>query len=269
MAESRVWKRKIRTRARLVESVYLEMSAKGVDHAAVQEITDRADVGLGTFYCYFSSKDEITTCALDCVIHNLGQRNQMANDAANIADALAVISNSVRLTAIEILTDPMWRLWLRRTDLMARRMHVGFRPFGIRDLSAAQTAGQVIFPDGQIEAAWGYLIWLLAGAITDIVEGVRAAASDMAEAIMRVVGASTADAKRLSSLALPTLPAAMIDFTYTPNKPEQIDLVLEKYARRCRSDSSYPMSGGRVHPLRRGSVCARCHRRSNNKRRTK
>ncbi len=232
MIESRVRKRQVKTRARLIESAYKLMSAKGVDDTTIQQITERADVGFGTFYSYFASKDEIAASVLDCVIYNLGQRNRMANDAAGVTDALAIISNSVRLTALEMLNNPMWRWWLRRTDLMVRRMHVGFRPFGIRDLSEAQTAGQVTFSDGQIQTAWGYLIWLLAGTITDIVEGVRppTAESDMAEAIMRVVGASAADAKRVSSVALPKLPTMKIDFTFRPDEPEYMDFALPKSA---------------------------------------
>ncbi len=132
MTVGRVQKRQIRTRARLLEAAHDLMSEQGVDVTTIQEITARADVGFGTFYSYFESKDDIAAKVLDCVIHTLGLRNRRANEVAGITDPVAVISNSVRLTAHEMRTDPMWRWWLMRTDLMVQRMNAGFGVFGHR-----------------------------------------------------------------------------------------------------------------------------------------
>ena len=216
----RIGKRRARTRVRLLRAAYALMSSKGVDDTSIQEITDRADVGFGTFYNYFSSKDEIASAVLDCVVNNLGRRNDLANSAAGVTDPVLVIANSVRLVAQEMMTDPMWRWWLKRTDLMVQRMRAGFKPFGIRDMKIAIDAGGYHIADEDMETAWSFLIWLLAGNITDIVQNYRPAASEklMAEAVMRVMGVDVETARSVSKAKLPTFPPLEIDFSYAPGE---------------------------------------------------
>lgn len=212
----RVQKRQIRTRARLLEAAYMLMSDQGVDNTTIQQITTQADVGFGTFYSYFDSKDTIATQVLDCVINNLGLRNRTANVAAGVDDPVSVIANSVRLTAREMLSNPMWRWWLKRTDLMVIRMNLGFRPFGFEDMRVANEQGLLNLPDGDVEVGWNYLIWLLAGTITDIVGGIcpPEAETTMAEAIMRVMGVDGAHAARASHASLPQYPTLKLDFNF-------------------------------------------------------
>lgn len=213
---ARIQKRQVRTRARLIRSAYEIMSAKGVDGTAIQEVTEAADIGFGTFYNYFASKDELAENVLDCVIHNLGQRNRLANQRAGVTDPLAIISNSVRLTAREMRSNPMWRWWLKRTDLMVRRMRLGFKPFGLADMALAVESGTLSLPHDDAETAWSYLIWLLAGTITDLVEEELPASQEtrMAEAILRVMGVPNDRAETVAALPLPRLPPLDIDFNF-------------------------------------------------------
>lgn len=216
MNVGRVQQRQIRTRSRLLRAAYDIMSEQGVDETTIQQITTAADVGFGTFYSYFESKDAIAERVLDCVIHNLGLRNRAANVDAGIEDAVSVIANSVRLTAREMQSNPVWRWWLKRTDLMVRRMNLGFRVFGFEDIRVANDQGHLNVPDGNIELAWNYLIWMLAGTITDTVEGFchPDAETTMAEAIMRVMGVEAEHAKTASHAELPAYPMIEIDFNF-------------------------------------------------------
>ncbi|PVH27410.1 TetR/AcrR family transcriptional regulator [Pararhodobacter oceanensis] len=216
----RVTARKIRTRAKLIAAAHKLMSDQGVDRTTIQQITDEADIGFGTFYSYFQSKDEIAEKVLDCVIHNLGQRNRMANQQEGVTDPVAVIGNSVRLTAHEMLSDPMWHWWLKRTDLMVRRMNIGFRSFGLEDMRVAHDAGHLNLPGNDVAAGWSYLIWLLAGTITDITDGVSAptSVSTMAEAIMRVLGVDAQHAASVAAAPLPQFPALKVDFNFSLNE---------------------------------------------------
>lgn len=216
MTVGRVQKRQIRTRARLIEAAHDLMSEHGVDATTIQQITAEADVGFGTFYSYFDSKDDIAAQVLDCVIHTLGQRNRAANVEAGITDPVLVIANSVRLTAREMLTNPIWRWWLKRTDLMVRRMNLGFRSFGLEDMRVANEQGFLKLPDANVEISWNYLIWLLAGTITDIVEGIcpPEAETTMAQAVMMVMGVSVDHAARASLAPLPPYPDRKVDFGF-------------------------------------------------------
>ncbi len=57
-----------------------------------------ADVGFGTFYNYFDSKDDIAARVLDCVIDDLGKRNDEATSNIKDGNPAAVQAISIRLT---------------------------------------------------------------------------------------------------------------------------------------------------------------------------
>ena len=59
IAETRTDRRKRRNRQALIEAGYEVMAQKGIDAATMSEIADLADVGAGTVYNYFASKDEL------------------------------------------------------------------------------------------------------------------------------------------------------------------------------------------------------------------
>src|ERR671931_2465809 len=66
-------RRRARTRARLIEAARILFARQGVDATRINEITEAADVGFGSFYNHFASKDEIVAAALDETIEAFGQ----------------------------------------------------------------------------------------------------------------------------------------------------------------------------------------------------
>src|SRR5581483_5053920 len=63
--ESRVDRRKRRNRDALIDAAYKVMTEKGIDAATMSEIAELADVGAGTVYNYFESKDELAVCVME------------------------------------------------------------------------------------------------------------------------------------------------------------------------------------------------------------
>ena len=57
--EDRTSRRALRNRAALRETTQVLLLEKGYDELTVQDITDRADLGYGTFYNYYKDKDEL------------------------------------------------------------------------------------------------------------------------------------------------------------------------------------------------------------------
>lgn len=57
--ENRTERRKQRTRYQLMQAAGELILEKGYDNVSIQDITDRADVGRGTFYIHFKDKEEI------------------------------------------------------------------------------------------------------------------------------------------------------------------------------------------------------------------
>jgi AcrR family transcriptional regulator len=192
------------------------MSAQGVDATTVQQITEAADVGFGTFYNYVASKEALARDVLDCVINNIGERNDLATGARSESDPVRIVANSVRFVLRETTHNPMWHWWFARVEVLADRMRAGFGPFGLRDIDAAVRVGsyQIIHDDRAL--AWSQLVWLTAGAGKDIVDGTISAHDESAvvEGVLRVMGVDHAVAQAACSGSIPVAPDLPIDFSF-------------------------------------------------------
>lgn len=61
---SRGERKRMKTRSQLIEAAWKTAAGKSVDSVTVAEIANAADVGFGSFYNHFSSKDEIMEVAV-------------------------------------------------------------------------------------------------------------------------------------------------------------------------------------------------------------
>jgi AcrR family transcriptional regulator len=215
--EGRVFKRRRATRARLREAAYHVMMECGVDAAKIKDITDRADVGFGTFYNYFETKDELANQVLDCVINDLARRNRIATSKLKPQDSVIRVPVSMRIVMREATTAQMWRWWALRPDLLIDRIRRGFRRYALEDIHEAMDGGIFHIDKGEIESTWTLAVWMLVGGIHDVVVGNRDPEWDMfvVEAIMRVMGAPLDIARRISRTPLPKCPQAEIEWTFS------------------------------------------------------
>jgi AcrR family transcriptional regulator len=72
--ETQSERRKRQNREALIEAGHKIMTQKGIDAATMAEITELADMGAGTVYNYFASKDELAMCIMERVMDRLSQR---------------------------------------------------------------------------------------------------------------------------------------------------------------------------------------------------
>ena len=86
--ESRGSRRKRQTREKLLQAAMELMAERGMDGVAINEITERADVGFGTFYNHFPSKDAIYAALISQVFEDFADdidaRTQGMTDPAEI-----------------------------------------------------------------------------------------------------------------------------------------------------------------------------------------
>lgn len=218
--EGRVVKKRRATRARLLEAAFDIMSEVGVDAAKIKDITDSADVGFGTFYNYFESKDELANQMLDCVIEDYGRRNVDATRGLRRKDPALIMPVSMRLVMREAARTPMWQWWALRPDLLVDRMRDGFGPFGRRDMLEAIERGSFRIAEQDVEQAWALACWMMVGGIHDIIVGDRPLDSDIfvVESIMRMMGVDLENAMRISATDLPKYAAPQIDWTFELNE---------------------------------------------------
>jgi AcrR family transcriptional regulator len=212
----RMTRKKRATRAKLLEAAYKVMSSKGIEATTLKEITEVADIGFGTVYNYFLDKDEIAAQVLDCIINDMGRRNDVATAELESTSAVLVMSISQRLVVREALNDPMWRWWVKRPDLLVDRMRLGFGPFGMRDLRLGVESGVYSIIGNNLDATWNALMWGLVGGMRDVVMGDYHPKYKnlMIEANLRVLGVSLEETNEIANEPLPEYPKANIDFSF-------------------------------------------------------
>ncbi len=119
--------------------------AEGKASVSVQEITARADVGTGSFYNHFASKDELFDAAVMAAID--GHADLMDGFTVGIEDPAEVFTQSFRLTGrLNRRFPEMSRVLVNRGASMMSG-DVGLLPRARRDVEAAVAAGRFVAPD--------------------------------------------------------------------------------------------------------------------------
>ena len=104
---SRLDRRKARTRQALIDAAVHLIAEGRADRASIQEITESADIGFGSFYNHFDSKDELFATASAEVLERWGQMIDRA--CAGIADPAEVFAVSFRISGRLRLDTPRHR----------------------------------------------------------------------------------------------------------------------------------------------------------------
>ena len=202
---TRVDRRKERTRSALIGAAQRFLS-EGRTTVSIQEITDAADVGFGSFYNHFESKEALFEAAINSTL----QAYAVLRDAlvAGYDDPAEVFSVSFRMTG---------RLQRQMPELVRVLLHEGVRilsrdeglaPRARNDIAAAAAAGRFDVPDPQLAlmAAGGALLGLLQllEENPDLDAGERSDA--MTRQVLRMFGMSPAEAAELVARDLPPQP---------------------------------------------------------------
>lgn len=215
---TRTERKKAETRQRIMQAAYEIMSENGIDTTSIAHIANVADIGFGTFYNYFEDKNDLASQVLDCVITDLGRRNDCATENLKKVEPEAVQAISIRLTMREMLTNVMWHWWMRQPDLLVERMRLSFHPFGVRDLKIGIAAGRYNVQESDVETIWSQQMWMIVGGINSMlnhqIDGLNE--KKLICTIMRAMGVMPERVQKLAEMELPTLPESEIDFSRKP-----------------------------------------------------
>lgn len=213
-APNRTEVRQRQTRIRLREVAYDLIAAQGVDATTIQAITEAADIGFGTFYNYYPTKEALAGDVLDCLIHNLGMRNDLVTAELGETDPVRIVANSVRFVLRETVANPVYHWWFDHLGLLVDRMRHGFGPFGLRDIQLAVDHGDYRIVAGDHGLAWSQLVWLMAAGAKDIIGGAHSLADErfMVEGVLRIMGVDHDHAHAACDTELPGAPALPVDF---------------------------------------------------------
>jgi AcrR family transcriptional regulator len=103
-AIGRVDRRKARTRAALISAGQRILADRGTTEVAVQDITDEAGVGLGSFYNHFTTKAELFEAAVFDLLDAFAAGIDAAR--ADVQDPAELVAIGIRLTCRLASTRP-------------------------------------------------------------------------------------------------------------------------------------------------------------------
>ncbi len=99
-------RRKAETRRRLVEAAQTLFAERGADAVAISEITALADVGFGSFYNYFDSKQAIVDAVVEESLEAMGELIDHAT--AGASDPAVIVSSGFRAVVRRVHQEPAW-----------------------------------------------------------------------------------------------------------------------------------------------------------------
>lgn len=101
---NRTHRRRERTREALIAAAQRILVEQGTSNVPIQTITDAADVGAGTFYNYFTTKEELFDAAVSAAIE--AHRHWLDEAVGDVTGPVEIFATSFRLTARLAATSP-------------------------------------------------------------------------------------------------------------------------------------------------------------------
>jgi AcrR family transcriptional regulator len=142
--ENRLERRKMRTRAALVRAAQSFMAA-GKFNVPVLEITQAADVGMGSFYNHFDSKEQLFQAAVQEVLDAYGALlDKLTSDDDDPAETFA---RSFRLVGRLFRRRPEMSRVLHNSGMALISSDRGLAPRALRDIDQAKRAGRFTVDD--------------------------------------------------------------------------------------------------------------------------
>lgn len=133
-------RRRQETRHKLMAAALRLMSSKGVEGVTIQDITNTADLGFGSFYNHFPSKEAIFLALKDEVIEHFAAALDKLGD--QVQDPAEKITASARYTMRHGRADPVWAKFVLATSFNRESLRSGLGRYLLRDLMAGLTTGR-------------------------------------------------------------------------------------------------------------------------------
>lgn len=206
---NRLERRKQRTRAALIQAAQALIAA-GKVNVPVLEITQAADVGMGSFYNHFDSKEALFEAAVADVLDTHGALLDQLT--ATIDDPAETFASSFRLTGRLFRRRPQESRILLASGLNLMSSERGLGPRALRDIETAAAAGRFTVDDPKLAlAVAGGALLGLGKLLQDEPQRDDSAAADrVTEDVLRLFGLSADEAHEICTRPLPDLAEAVL-----------------------------------------------------------
>lgn len=147
-APTRIDRRKARTRRALVDAARGLLAEGSSTDVSIQDITERADVGFGTFYNHFDTKAELFETAVREVLEEYGAALDRA--CASLTDSAEIYAVGVRMTARLASTQPAVAQVLVQVGMSYAWSEDGLAARALRDIGRGIDDGRFTIPDARL-----------------------------------------------------------------------------------------------------------------------
>jgi AcrR family transcriptional regulator len=200
---SRAERRKAATRQKLIDAARAMLAAGTATDASIQQITETADVGFGSFYNHFSSKTELFEAAVTDVLEELGALFDRLS--VDVEDPALAYAQSTRLTLRLCRSRPQISAVLVRHGMHYMEAEDGVAPRLLRDLQAGMAKGRFRQAEPRLTraAVSGAVLATLQMALThpELVDD--AACDQLVEQLLLMLGVPFDEARQLAHAPLP------------------------------------------------------------------
>jgi AcrR family transcriptional regulator len=197
------------------------MAQKGMEGVAINEITEAADVGFGSFYNHFESKEAIYATLVESVFEEFA--DSLDRVASGLSDPAEIVSVSVRHTLIRARREPVWGHFLIREGFSARVLTLGLGQRLLRDIERGIAEKRFVVADPFIGflSVGGTVLTAIAAELNFVAPGAPAAdvlkelgfsgehfPERTAATLLHTLGLKRAEAEKIASRPLPVVEAA-------------------------------------------------------------
>jgi AcrR family transcriptional regulator len=196
-------RRKAEARQRLLAAAHRLIAENGVSELRIGDVTDRADLGFGTFYTYFESKDALIEAVVAEVLAGLAAR--IGGDALEFTDPAEAAAVSYRRFLRFSRDEPELARVLVELDRVNAIFEDAVTPWAIETLARGRKSGRFVVDDLKLAlasivgAALATIRAILAGRVPP---GPKTE-SRGAEMMLRGFGLDLAAAKEIARRPLP------------------------------------------------------------------
>ena len=199
---NRLERRKQRTRSALVKAAQ-RLIAEGKINVPVLEITKAADVGMGSFYNHFDSKEQLFEAAIADVLDAHGAMLDRLTES--IDDPAETFATSFRLTGRLFRRRPQESEVLLANGPALLSADRGLAPRALRDIKVGVDAGRFKVDDPELALAMaGGALLGLGKLLRDNLDRDDARAADtVTESVLQLLGLSAEEAHAVCQRPLP------------------------------------------------------------------
>lgn len=196
-------RRREQTRERLINAARGLMAERGFTEVGIAEITAAADLGTGTFYNYFPSREHLLAAVAEDSMEKVG--DALDRQVSGLADPAEAFAGSLRHLVRHALTDRVWGGFLVQMGAAHPALLRILGPRAQRDLLRGVETGRFSIED--LDLATTCTFGSLVAAIQLAMESEHRGEADQlfARAMLRMVGVPADEATEVAARELPEI----------------------------------------------------------------